>query len=382
MPGQNDIISPDDLRYNPADPVLYTSINLEKVIAGVGSDGDVTTIPSSGEAETPIENYPDENEDEVDLAVSNVSLKQEYNSQPETLLSAIQDAELDDRNMTDISSVFSSSSHSDYPLHYHQHLTINEGDDQVNEDSSEDVTQAHHNLAEGPDGGVVTTQQTVTDQTNVYFEFPIGEEASTVIPGSEIRTESDAVTVRAPPWTAGEREEPPATTESGPVIDVDDFSDYSDYSDDNNGRDETTQQDNSSVNSLHSLHTIMQFANISRDDSQDYQANTTGAPSGADHYEDETVTGVTEVTGVTDVKDLQGPPSTPSTPLLTLMQSDSEPQKLIFLIQRGPHRHSPDTKVGNTLVGQYSMRDIFDVCPLLTITTTTTTRGSMSSARC
>ena len=61
---QNDIISPDDLRYSQADPVLYTSNNLEKVITGsgldTGSDGDVNTISSSGEVVALIENYPDE----------------------------------------------------------------------------------------------------------------------------------------------------------------------------------------------------------------------------------------------------------------------------------------------------------------------------------
>jgi len=265
--------------------VLYTSNNLEKVITGsvvdTGSDGDVNTISSCGEV----------------VAVAPIE---------------------------------------NYPE--------NEGPD--DDDSS-------------GGGGGVTTQQPVTDQTNVYSEFPIGEEASTVIPGSEMSTESDAVT--ATPWesqserTTGaeqtgdrlEEQEGREKTagivdeegggESGGVIVVDDYPEY----DDNNGRDETTQQqDNSSVN------TIMQFANISQDDSQVYQANTTGAPSGGDNYEDETVksvrTQLDDTDPPSDPRQTQGPPRTP---LLTLMQRDSDPQKLIFLIQRGPRRHSPDTKV-------------------------------------
>ena len=352
--------------------MLYTSNNLEKVITGsgldTGSDGDVNTISSSGELAALIENYPDENEDEVDLVVSNVSLKQEYNSQPETLLSAIQDAELDDRNMTEISSVFSSSSHSDYPQHYHHHLTINEGDDQADEDPPDYVTQSHHKVAEGENegsdgdgGGGVTTQRPVTDQTDDYFEFPIGEEASTVIPGSEISSASDAVTELATATPIeldtqyqgttgayGHTERPPYTDyeeggDTGGVIDVDDNPEYSSdgpgLDDDNNGRDETTtQQDNSSVN------TIMQFANISEDDSQVYQANTSRAPSGGDNYEEEPVT----VTTVKDRQDNVDPPPD-QTPLLTLMHRESEPEKLIFLIQPRPHRHSSDTKVGITL---------------------------------
>ena len=360
---EHDIISPDDLRYKQADPVLYTSNNLEKVITGsgldTGSDGDVTTISSSGEAVDPIENYHDENEDEVDPVVSNVSLKQEYYTQPETLLSAIQDAEFDDRNMTEISSVFSSSSHSDYPQHYHHHLTINEADDQADEDPPDYVTQSHHKVAEGENegsgGGGVTTQRPVTDQTDDYFEFPIGEEASTVIPGSEIRSASDAVTELATPLELDTTinyqrttERPPYTDyeeggKTGGVIDVDDNPEYSldepGLDDDNNGRDETTtQQDNSSVS------TIMQFANISEDDSQVYQANTSRAPSGGDNYEEEPVT----VTTVKDRQDDVDPPPD-QTPLLTLMHRESEPQKLIFLIQPRPHRHSSDTKVGITL---------------------------------
>ena len=367
---QNDIISPDDLRYKQADPVLYTSNNLEKVITGsgldTGSDGDVTTISSSGEAVDPIENYHDENEDEVDPVVSNVSLKQEYNTQPETLLSAIQDAELDDRNMTEISSVFSSSSHSDYPAHYHHHLTINEADDQVNEDSPDYVTQTTHHLAEGESegsgdggggggggggcggGGLVTTPLPVTDQTEVYFEFPIGEEASTVstvIPGSEILPESDGVTditTPLPPHletTTVQHTNYEEGGESSGVIDVDDSPEYSVaepglYEEDNE-RDETSQQDNSSVK------TIMQFANISQDDSQVYQANTTPAPSGVYNYEDDTLTGVEE-----QQDDGDPTPDHTQTPLLTLMHRDSEPRKLIFLIQPRPHRHSSDTKVG------------------------------------
>ena len=345
---------------------------MEKVITGsgldTGSDGDVTTISSSGEAVDPIENYHDENEDEVDPVVSNVSLKQEYNTQPETLLSAIQDAELDDRNMTEISSVFSSSSHSDYPAHYHHHLTINEDDDQVNEDSPDYVTQTTHHLAEGESGGsgdggggsgggggLVTTPLPVTDQTEVYFEFPIGEEASTVstvIPGSEILPESDGVTditTPLPPHLETTTVQHSTTLqgdtdyeeggESSGVIDVDDSPEYSVvepglYEEDNE-RDETSQQDNSSVK------TIMQFANISQDDSQVYQANTTPAPSGVYNYEDDTLTGVRK-----QQDDGDPAPDHTQTPLLTLMHRDSEPRKLIFLIQPRPHRHSSDTKVG------------------------------------
>ena len=82
---------------------------------------DAQTISSSGGASTETDQDDSQAGDEE---LPDVSLKPEYNTGPETLLTAIRDIELDDGNMTE-SSVFSSSSDSDYYENYYPNLTIN-----------------------------------------------------------------------------------------------------------------------------------------------------------------------------------------------------------------------------------------------------------------
>ena len=314
MSEQNNVISPDDLSYNQSDPVTYSSISWEKVTTSPGLDRDrgvdAQTISSSGGASTETDQDDSQAGDEE---LPDVSLKPEYNTGPETLLTAIRDIELDDGNMTE-SSVFSSSSDSDYYENYYPNLTINgdyyyydfvtqvtpeeenEADEEVDEEIEEyDVEEEFENEFEVA-GAVMTTLWPDTDQTNADSQLPTGEEVSDAVtpwPGSDVTSE-------------GEQHNHQEAGQAQPgVIDGGDYPQYSLPSDDNNEKDETSQQDNSS---------LVQFANIfSLDESQEYQDNETDSTA--------------------------APP--PHPPLLSLMQK--EPRRLRFLIQ--PHRHLPDTKV-------------------------------------
>ena len=328
----NNIISPDDLRYNQNDPVTYTQNNWQKVTTLPGQDTDhdedVTTISSSTTVAS-MENYEEyKKSEDVDLG-SDVSLEPEYNREPETLLTAIQDTDLDERNMTEISSVLPSSTESDY--HGNDLLTINDGDDQDYYDSVPQEGENDGDDEAGSEAGAewsgVTTQQTDIDQTNDNSQFPIREEvipARTDDEGATPSAEYDVTTTGAEhrDW---QYEEPDQET----VIDGDDYSEYSVAYDDNNERDETSLPHNSS---------LLQFANIfSLDDSQVYQNNETSTnpppsagPLPVSHdYDDDAETGPDDST------------ETYHPPLLTLMHN--EPKRLRFLIQ--PQRFHPDTKV-------------------------------------